>query len=190
MEITQLLGYIRINVQNTIKQWAKVEDTFLKPKHTEDEKQLIKKTAKKDWYTMYMIKKHEKMDMMTKEGIFRPQLLEIAKIVRQTTEELKPLTEISGAINMDIIRNFLKLKARENKVPMSIIGEDLAVRETSGILSLYKNINKIQRQLNNSKDTKEHEQLKASCKALARAINAQETEMKRLEIIQEQYKTK
>ena len=107
----QLLGYVNVDVSDVVD---------------------------KDWYIEYRKRKFEKMDLILKEGIFRPRVLEYAKIILTVVDKLKKLTRMYGLVNSNIIRNYIKIECRDNKVIQSIVGEELATREVSGILDLYK----------------------------------------------------
>ena len=84
-------------------------------------------------------KKHEKMALITKEGITKPRILDYAEAIRQVINELEPLTRIHNLLTPDVVRNFIKLKARERKLLLSTLGEELMTSEVVGVLKLWTN---------------------------------------------------
>ena len=138
MEHVQLLGFVKFSVADVINTWEKkVKKHYMRPDRSEKEDKLIERWAKKDWYTEYVIKKYEKMELITKEGIFRPRVLDYADVILCIVEKLKTLTKINALVNKSIIRNYVKAEFRKRKIPTSIIGEELATREVEGILDVY-----------------------------------------------------
>jgi hypothetical protein len=147
---TQLLGYVDIPVGHIIKEWLPIKDIFLKPHKTEEEKQRIKDAQKHNYYVEYMIKKYEKMELITKEGIFKPRILDYAHIILAVVKELVPLTRLTNIINANIIRNYIKIHFRRAKIPTSIVGEELATREVQGLLDVYKAYWQVSKQITDS----------------------------------------
>lgn len=136
-EIVQLIGHIEIYVGDLIKEWEKIKTIFLKKERTAEEQRKIDNAMKRDFYVEYMVKKYEKMEMITKEGILRPRELEYAGVVLKVVEELRSLAKL-GVLNKETIQSYVKKCCREEKVPTSIIGEELMSRRAIGILSLWK----------------------------------------------------
>ena len=85
-----------------------------------------------------MCRKYEKMELVTKEGIMRPRMLDYAAIIMKVEEELRPLTRMPSILNRNTTRNFVKKYCRTHKIPTSIVGEELMTQEVEGILSLWK----------------------------------------------------
>ena len=112
-EYTQLLGFVDTYVGHLLKEWETVKQVFIKTNKTKKEQKLVDTAKKNSWYVLYMFKKYEKMELITKEGIFRPRMLDYAKIILAVTNELKPLCKISSLINSNIIRNYIKLNFKK-----------------------------------------------------------------------------
>jgi hypothetical protein len=144
-EYTQLLGFVDTYVGDIIKNWNLVKETFVNPDKTDKEKALIVKLRKIDWYVEYMIKKYEKMELITTEGIFKPRMLDYAEIILQVADKLKPLCRLSSVVNHNIVRNYIKMSFRQAKIPTSLVGEELATREVMGLLDIWKAYWKITR---------------------------------------------
>lgn len=123
----QLLGHIKINVTETIKS---------------------------KWYKEYRRRKFEKMNLILKEGIFQPRKLEYATIILNVVNKLRKLARLTSILNPNIVRNYVKMECRNKKIPQSIIGEELAVREVQGILDLWKSYWKL-----NKETTKKEEEI-------------------------------
>lgn len=119
-EQLQLLGHVNISVANVIN---------------------------KKWYATYRKRKFEKMDLMLKEGIFQPRKLEYAEVTQAVIIKLKKLAKMSSILNPNIIRNYIKIEARQRKIPFSIVGEELAVRDVNGILDLWKSYHTLCKQI-------------------------------------------
>jgi len=146
-EYIQLLGYVDFSVKKIIENWEKnVKHIFNKKKHTAEEKAFIAEQMKKDFYVEYVVKKHEKMELITQEGIFRPRILDTAAVIIAVVDQLFPLAALDNVINANIARNYVKIHMRKEKIPTSIVGEELATREVLGILDMYKAQNKAQKE--------------------------------------------
>lgn len=180
MEMRQLLGFVRVNVKDILAE---------------------------KWYEEYRKRKFEKMDLILKEGIFRPRVLQYAKIIKNVVEKLKKLTKVPNILNPNIIRNYVKMECRKEKVPQSIVGEELATREVSGILDLYKsyyrmvsNMKKLDKELKKAiKDgdmiqceiiKKQIEEAGGIQKEIMHAAEMQEEELKHYQEINEKYNVK
>lgn len=136
-EFIQLLGFVDTYVGHIIGNWLKIKELFFKFDKTEQEKALIERYRQEDWYVEYMIKKYEKMRLITDEGIFKPRILDYAEVILRVVKRLKPLTKMTSAINIRIVRNFIKMEFRKDKIPTSIVGISLATDETQGVLDLW-----------------------------------------------------
>lgn len=196
----QLLGHIIIDVEKIVKVWENVKPVFYRPNRTEKEEQYINDMRRIDWYTEYVIKKHEKMDLITKEGIFKPRVLQYAGIILDVCNELMDITQYTN-LSKDMIKNFIKMKARKYKIPLSVLGEELITREVSGVLEAQKGISKTQYQID--KLEKQYEkgdvttiiyevtkkklyEIKAKHREL---VNLQIEELKRFELLKKKYET-
>ena len=196
-EYIQLLGYVDWYVGHIIKNWMKVEDVFLKKNKTQKENDYINEMAKKDFYVEYMIKKHEKMDILNKEGIFRPRILKYSECILSVVMGLKDLTKSYNLIDHNITRNYVKMEFRKRKIPQSIIGEELSTREAMGILSIYKtyyktvrDLKKIMSKLENNPDEElreEVEQLKELKNSIAKTADMQISELEHYAEINRKY---
>jgi len=144
--MSQLGSTSCLGEQYTVFNWNKyVKKVFYKTYQTEEDKKFIKEWSKKDWYIEYAVKKHEKMDLMTKEGIFRPRELEYAGIVLDVVKELTPLVKIH-IVDKNLIKNFIEQYFRKQKLPHSIIGISLTSDRVEGVLSLWKSIYKLRKE--------------------------------------------
>lgn len=146
-EYMQLLGYVNFNLKPLINTWiTKVAPHFMKPQRTEEDEKIIQKYRKKDFYTEYMIRKHEKQELLTKERIMRPKVLRYAKVLYEGTEALKPLAKLN-IITEGTIMAQVRTKCEEHKIETSIIGEKFMAEEIKSMLilwrDLYKTKNKI-----------------------------------------------
>ena len=145
-EYLQLLGYVNFDVSGLIGVWdEKVKKHFLKEKKSSYDNRIVKQYRKEDFYTEYMCRKYEEMDLITGEGILRPRMLDYADVVLKVIDRLRPLTRIN-ILNKPTIRNFVKKFCRENKIPTSIVGEELMTQEVEGVLNLWKSYFKITKQ--------------------------------------------
>jgi len=199
-ECIQLLGYVNIYVGDLINNWEnKVKKVYFKARKDKKDEKIINYWLKKDFYVQYMMKKYEKMELITKEGIFRPRILDYAESMIEVIEKLKPLTRMTNIINQNIVRNYVKITSRKYKIPLSIIGEELASREIFALLDLYKGFHKISKDINGVDNqlakgkmtiTEHAFKLKDMQKMrdeLFSAIKMQEDEYKRYSEIQKRY---
>ena len=69
-----------------------------------------------------MCRKYEKMELITKEGIMRPRMLDYAHIILEVEAKLRPLTRLN-ILNKATIKNFVKKHCRDQKVPTSIVSQ-------------------------------------------------------------------
>jgi hypothetical protein len=146
-EYIQLLGFVDTYVGDIIKNWDTIKDIFLKLKKTRKEEKLIEELRKKDWYVEYMIKKYQKMELITNEGIFKPRILDYADVILAVIKKLKPLTKLSSIVNHNIVRNYVKMEFRKAKIPTSIVGEELATREVMGMIDLWKSFYRVSKEI-------------------------------------------
>lgn len=200
-EVRQYLGYVNIYVGNLIANWLHVSKRFLKPNQTKADKAYIEKWRKKDYYIDYMVKKHEKMELITKEGIFRPRLLDYATVILKVIDKLEPLAKMTSLLNHNIVRNYVKMAMRQAKIPTSIVGEELATREVMGIMDLHKGYWKLQKDLNKAYANMEKaesdadlkkakariDQTKQMVNEMSNAIDIQMNELKKYEKINRKY---
>lgn len=98
----------------------------------------VAEVMEKKWYKDYRRRKFEKFDLILEEGIFRPRDLITAKPRLKIIEELEPLTKYNTNIRRGLIKNYVEIKFREAKIPLSIIGNDGIVERVSGVLDTYK----------------------------------------------------
>lgn len=201
IEYTQLLGYVDTYVGDIIKRWEEIKKVFYKTKKTEKDKEIIEQARKEDFYVEYMIKKYEKMELITKEGIFKPRILDYAEAIANAINELQDLTKIPSVLNKDLVKNQVKIEFRNLKIPTSIVGDQLATNEAYGLLKLYESYYKINRDINKINDrrtnpkskinlTTAQEQIDELTKikaTLIKSIEAQKTELERYISINKEY---
>lgn len=203
VEYRQLVGYVDFDVSKLVKNWLDhVIMHFMKKEKdkTEEDRKVIEKWRKRDFYVEYMIRKYEKMEIITREGIMKPRTLDYAGAILEVIGNLKDLTRLQGnLINRSVIRNYVKLHCRERKIPLSIIGEDLMTSECEGVLNLWKSYFQCHRQeialtdklfkLGRT-DIVMESQIKLVRKMedeLLKTINAQMTEFKHYEEVNNKY---
>jgi len=190
----QLLGHVNFYLGDLIKNWLKIKNLFNKENKTESDKNKIEEMRKKDFYVEYMIRKYEKMELITKEGILRPRLLEYANVILNVEEKLRELAKLNVLVK-DTVKNYIKMYCRKGGIPTSIIGEELMTQEVIGILSLWKNLNKINKDIkrliekeNFGKEDKEKVQIMKDISIeLLNTIHAQLEELRRYREINEKY---
>jgi len=138
-EIMQLIGHVNICIKDLIYKWERnIKEIFFKKRRSNNEKELLEKAVKEDFYVEYVTKKYEKMELMTKEGVTRPRLLEYANVIIAVEEKLRKLSKLR--LNRSVIKNYIKMYCRMKKIPLSIAGEELMTQEVEGILSLWKSL--------------------------------------------------
>lgn len=190
-EYCQLLGYVEIYVGNIIDTWDKeAKKLFFKRHKTTIDQKRLETLQKKDFYTEYMIKKYEKMDLINKEGIFKPRVLDYADVIIKVIQRLQPLCKIRGLVNSNLVRNYIKLEFTNAKIPTSIIGEDLATREALGVLDMFKSQYQLKQEIdkkrNKGQETKQQEKL---IETITEGINLQMTQYSKYADINKKYHT-
>lgn len=201
-EYIQLLGYVNVCVHDLISIWEdKLKKVFLQTSKTRKEQTFVDYWIKKDFFCYYMIKKYEKMELITKHGINRPRMLDYAEVIIETVQRLQKLCKLNSVINHDIVRNYIKMGFRKAKIPTSIVGEELATREAMGILKLHLSYHRVMKELKGIKkkvkDPKfsrilpelEEELILRNdmLSELGDAIHIQEEELKRYKEVNERY---
>lgn len=137
-EFRILLGHIKVDVSPIIYNWIKhVQKVFYKQDKTEKDKEFIRKWREKDWYTEYYIRKHQKMDLLVKEGVTRPRDLDYAEMKKNVIKQLTPLTSIGNVLDKNIVKNFVRKETRELRLNHSIVGCELDTNDVYGILKCY-----------------------------------------------------
>lgn len=99
------------------------------------------------WYKDYRRRKFEKMELILKEGIYRPRTLEYAFAILETINHLKPLVSMTSLVNMNLIKNYIRIEFENCKIPLTILGLELATQEAHGVLDLYKGYYKMIRDI-------------------------------------------
>ena len=195
----QMLGYVNFNVRELIKIWeTKVKKHFFKIDKTRYDEKIIEYWRRRDFYVEYMVKKYEKMELITKEGIMRPRMLDYAEVIINVEERLRQLTRLN-ILNRSTIKNYVKMYCRKEKIVTSIVGEELMTQEVEGILNLWKQYFKIIREqgaLSRLRDSKKidednyrskYDLLEGVGKELIATIEAQKEEMERYREINRKY---
>lgn len=98
----------------------------------------VEKILKMEWYQEYRRRKFLKMEIMNKEGIFQPRKLDTAEATLKVVKKLMEATGTTGIMTPEVIRGFVKVEMTKRKMPLSIIGEELATRDVRGIVDPYK----------------------------------------------------
>lgn len=135
---TQCIGHVNLYVGHIVKNWIEqgIEKRFYNFNKTEKDLKLIEEWRRKDWYTEYMCRKFEKMDLINKKGVFRTKEMDYADVILEIIEELFDLTKIGG-LNQREIKNFVRSKCREKKVPLSLVGEQIITDRVDGNLNVW-----------------------------------------------------
>lgn len=198
-----LLGYVRIYVGDIINNWSEnVEDIFLKQEKTKEENEYIKEECEKDFYCKYMIRKHSKMDLLTKHKIFRPRTLDYSELTLKAIEELKKLANIGNFLTKAVIKGKVVSLMRELGIESSVLGEEDATGSVLSTIELYKALSKLKTELEKYKTKKKTVEnidiLKAleekiieieeAIKIVQKSITENEIELKRLIKLRDEYK--
>lgn len=142
----QPIGYINVSVKRLILNWeTKVKKIFLKNEKTKKEELFIAEESKKDFYVLYMIKKYQKMELITRYNILRPRDLPFAIVILEVIEDLKLLTEYM-TLDTDLIKNYVEMGIRKHNLVASIIGKKLVTDRASGVLKVYRSYYKAKKQ--------------------------------------------
>lgn len=193
-----LLGIADFDVKELISNWQKIEKEFYlwKSNNNEELGQKIKEWTKKDFYVYYMIKKHEKQDLMNKEHILNPRELDYAEVY---WDLLKRCMKIVNAMPVNAFKNTVMsmVKPTYDKygLPSSILGINDTIQVVIGMSMVYLTIEQnrtsreiLKMKLNKGKIDKEqyNEKLEAiyeSEKELIKIRNEQENRLlKNLEL--------
>lgn len=129
-----VLGHVRIYVGHLLINWEEIREDYVKGRRIKE----VKEIAKRDFYVDYMIKKYQKMELLTKHGIFRARKLDYAPIILEIAQELIPLTRITNINMRDVIKTELIEKSKRHKIPFSIVGEEWITRDIHGYLQSWK----------------------------------------------------
>ena len=141
-EFWQPIGYINIHVGDLINSWEKkVKKIFLKTKRSEKDKKFIEKWSKNDFYVLYMVKKYQKMDLITKYNILRPRELPYAKVILKVIAQLKGMTQFM-ILDTSMIQSYTEIAMREEGLVGSIIGKRRTAERAKAIIDIYKGIYK------------------------------------------------
>lgn len=151
IDIPILLGYVNIDVSSVVKNWVNenIEGLFLKPNKTVKEKQKIMEWAKKDWYVEYMIKKHQKFDMLTKHKVLRPRLLPYAQMILDIVKDLEEMAPLGAALTKSLITSDVESYIRKSGLPISIVGKVTIRDEVVGIIDAMKSRHKLKNDIIN-----------------------------------------
>jgi len=159
----------------------------------------VSKTLNAKWYQEYRERKFKKMDLIIKEGIFRPRMLDYAEVILDVVNELSRIVTI-GVLNKDIIGNYIKKVCSDKKIPITLVGQMQLTADVNGILTLFKTITTIKKQeLKNELEYKngkceylEYKQKKELIEGIKRdslnVIKVQMDELNKLIKINQQYK--
>lgn len=140
-----LLGHVKLSVGKLIDKWeSEVKEVFLKDEKTKEDEKFIEKAMREDLYCEYMVKKIQKIDMLTKEGIYRPRELEYSGVIKKVAERIKPLVSVME-VSKDIVRGYVETELNEQRIPHSILGLMEATNRANGIVDLFKAYEKIRR---------------------------------------------
>lgn len=139
---TQLIGHININVGEVIKNWEKKIRPIMEKRPemiTEEEKKIIDDNIMIDPFVEYNVRKMQKINLLTKEGIFRPRELKYSALIYDIIQRLRPMASY-GKITKDTIRNHVERAFKEQKIPFSFLGIHFAIERVYGLLSGIKDL--------------------------------------------------
>lgn len=142
--VMQLLGYVDINVKSLISNWINydIESKFYKFNRSKEDNDLIEYWRKKDFYVEYMCRKFEKMEMLTREKIFKERDLDYAELTLNVVKQLKPLCKVN-ILDNKIVESFTRIEARKLDLPFSILGSNIASEKIYSILKLWNAFHKV-----------------------------------------------
>lgn len=199
-EVIQFIGYVNIPVGHVIKNWEdKAKNIFRKTERTPQDEMRLQKLRESDFFVEYNCLKHEKMELITKEGIMRPRMLQYAGVTLKVIERLKPITRSGFRVSKNVVRNYVKIETEKAKIPTSIIGIELGTGEVMGIIELYHSYYKIQKDVEKLQKAVDEgalsltafynrkKELEDISTDLARAIDQQLTQLRKYESINEVY---
>lgn len=148
MEYWQLLGFVDVKLGDLLENWVGkgLKDKYFNPEKTKEDTEFIKKYQKQDVYVNYMIKKFEKMNLLTEEKIYRERELDYAEVIIKVVDELLPLTKLNF-ITRDIVESYCKMYARRYDVPQSIVGARLMSEKVYSILKYWETYWKLNKKL-------------------------------------------
>lgn len=145
----QPIGYANIYVGKLIKNWEEnIKDMFLKTRKTKGDMKKIESWGKKDFYCLYMIKKYQKMELITKYNILRPRDLPFAKVIIEVIQSLKNMTRYM-TVDVDLVKNYVEMGIRKHKLRASIIGKKLVTDRANGVIKVYRAWHKMEKQERN-----------------------------------------
>lgn len=173
--LNQLLGYVNFDVSEIIKTWEKeAKKYFFKRKKSDNDKRILKRYMKEDFYVDYIVKKYEKMDLLNKEGILRPRELDYAEVVLEIAERMRSLMRFN-IISRDNIESNVYIAYRKKKIPVSLEGINEATKKIASILRLWKGYFNLNKEINKlvEKNEKDHivETLKEEREKIMESIN-------------------
>ena len=136
------LGYVDLKVKVLISRWENTVKErffrFLKDKTMKD-KEYVDYWSKRDFYVEYMAKKYEKMELMNREGIIRPRELDYANITLTVVNKTKGLIKFMNLNQMKLpVSSYVEMEFKKQKIPLSLIGAEIATRRVMSVLTLYK----------------------------------------------------
>lgn len=155
-----------------------------------------------DWYKEYRRRKFEKMDLILKEGIFRPREMKYAGVILEVIEKMRQMAKL-GLTNHDMVRSYVEHTFRMKKLPYSIPGIELSTKRAYGVLTAWKayfkllsQINTLQNKLESCEKPSEREELElkrgaldTNMKVVLEQVNALESGYKKMLEVKAKYDT-
>jgi hypothetical protein len=152
------LGMVYFHVGELIKNWEKyVQPVFQKPveSQTDEDKALIKKWTKKDWYVKYMVRKHKKFELLKKYNQRDTRNWEDSKITLKSYENMKELVKGFKQIPIGVITLHIKQEIDKAKVGLySAFGEANIKERLQALLVTLNDIKEKERELRSNKSTR------------------------------------
>lgn len=105
----------------------------------------VRKTLQQPWYKKYREMKFKRIDLLRKEGVAHERDLYYAPIILEVVSELHPYTSF-GKCTEAMVEGMVDTKAREHKMPLSIIGVSKLTKKCKVILDLYKDYEKLRKE--------------------------------------------
>jgi hypothetical protein len=184
------IGRCVFSVAKVISRWVEIQGIFIKNyemnnakelgeilsendlKQLNKDNNLIESIRKEDYYVDYMVRKYFKMKLTTKEGIYNSRDLDNAEIILDVVLENKEMAMYTDSFDINMVKAYVDIVARRNKMVLSLIGKKEIIDKSMGILLQYKAFKKNRKQL----DTEERK-FKALSKDYDKEIKQAESKL-------------
>lgn len=137
---TTLIGHVIIDVSRLIRNWVPLENIYYKKEQNPAEKQSIKSAAAHDLYVQYIIRKHERMALLTEHHIQRPRELHYAAPILKTFLKLRSINTIMKVTEDMVLMQLEAVVHDLGKVDLSILGRGFMTRRICALLGFDKSL--------------------------------------------------